>query len=325
MKHISLSLVIALAALGGCNRQLKDLPYDQLDGNDIVARVGSATYTKAELERDVAITEKLSALAGFAPQEMASRQNPSKFRQQVANGFVGRELLLQEAARRKIDLLPDDMQAFQAEFAAGISSRMPMTFKGLLDALGPEATQFRNNLKKDALSARIEQILRQEFLAAQPAVSASDAEAKRREALAFNRKVEETNRSLMRLATNSWRSIRAGNDFATVGRKLAEMRQEITFDAAYADPAGRHAKTPPNLTLPPTAAEDGVEVVKVVQAPDGARTIGRIFFRPKTPRDVPTEQTASEAVRQDAANVAYSNWIKSRRAAADVQVVGFTD
>ena len=175
MKAYSLLAVLPLVIASGCDRRLSD---------EAVASVDGAVYTRAALERDVEIIEKLQSLAGF-------------------------------------------------------SGRVPMNFDAMLEALGPQATAFRNNLKKDALSAKMERILKEQIAVSLSETSKSDLEERRREALEFNRGLEAANRSLARLATNSWKSIRAGNDFAVVGQALVKMQKGIAFEPVFRDAYAR--------------------------------------------------------------------------------------
>lgn len=325
MKHMLSSVLLVLMAATGCDQQVRDRPYEELSDNDLVARVGKITYTKGELECDIRIMKKLSLLSGNLPCETEDRRNTAKFRQSIINGFVNRALLLQEAKRRGIDLSADDMRVYQDAFIRNIFTQQALNYRGLLDALEPAAGQFHKNLKNDALSARIEQILMQELAASLPPPSAADIEKSRTETLDFNARLDDANRSLMRLATNSWKSIRAGNDFATVGRKLVKMRTEITFDEEYADPTGRLAQAPTDLTLPPTAAEDGIEIVKITQTPENARTIGRIVFKPRKQRPFPSLQEAASALRKNAIDDAVSKWFRTQRTKADILTIRLTN
>lgn len=305
MKAYPFLLLLSLVIASGCERRSSD---------EVVASVNGTVYTKAALERDVAIVEKLQSLAGYPSIERSDAAAQADYRRRVVNGFVAREILLQEAARRRIDLSPAEMQAFQNEFAAGFSGRMPMNFDALLEALGSQATVFRNNLKKDALSAKMERILKEQIAASLPETSKSDLERMRREALEFNRGLEAANRSLARLATNSWKSIRAGNDFAVVGRALVKMQKGIAFEPVFKDAEGRYSALAAGKVSAPTSVDGGLEFVKA----NGDAAFSRIVFRWQKPREVPSDNGV--AARKKAIQDAYARKIKELISAAKKEI-----
>ena len=305
MKAYHLLVVLSLIVACGCDRRPAD---------EVVASVDGTVYTKAALERDVAIVEKLQALAGYPSIDRTDAAAQADYRRRVVNGFVVRQVLLQEAARRRIDLSPEEMRVFQDEFAAGFSGQMPMSFDALLEALGSQATVFRNNLKKDALSAKMERILREQIAASLPETPKSDLERMRREALEFNRGLEAANRSLARLATNSWKSIRAGNDFAVVGQALVKMQKGVVFEPVFKDTSGRYAVLAAGKVSAPTSVEDGLEFVKA----NGDAAFSRIVFRWQKPREVPSNDGA--AMRKKAIRDAYARKIAGLKQAAKIEI-----
>ena len=305
MKAYSILAVLSLVIASGCDRRPTD---------EVVASVDGTVYTKAALERDVAIVEKLQALAGYPSIDRTDAAAQADYRRRVVNGFVVREILLKEAARRRIDLSPEEMRVFQDEFAAGFSEKLPVSFNALLEALGSQATAFRNNLKKDALSAKMERILREQIAASLPETPKSDLERMRREALEFNRSLEAANRSLARLATNSWKSIRAGNDFTVVGQALVKMQKGIAFEPVFKDELGRYAALAAGKVSAPTAVEGGLEFVKA----NGDSAFSRIVFRWQKPREVPSNDGA--AIRKKAIRDAYARKIAELKQAAKIEI-----
>ena len=304
MKAYSLLAVLPLVIASGCARRLSD---------ETVASVDGAVYTRAALERDVEIIEKLQSLAGYPSIDRTDAAAQSNYRRRVVDGFVLREILLKEAARRHIDLSPAEMRAFQDEFAAGFSGRVPMNFDAMLEALGPQATAFRNNLKKDALSAKMERILKEQIAVSLSETSKSDLEERRREALEFNRGLEAANRSLARLATNSWKSIRAGNDFAVVGQALVKMQKGIAFEPVFRDAEGRYSALTAGKVSAPTPVEGGLEFVKA----NGDAAFSRIVFRWQKPREVPSD---GNAAHEKAVRDAYARKIRELISAAKKEV-----
>ena len=304
MKAYPLFVVLSLVIAVGCDLRSPD---------EVVASVDGIIYTKAELERDVAIVEKLQSLAGYPSIDRADAAAQADYRRRVVNGFVIREMLLREAARRRLDLSPAEMLAFQDEFAAGFSGQMPMSFDALLEALGSRATVFRNNLKKDALSAKMERILKEQIAASLPETPKSEIERTRREALEFNRDLASANRSLARLATNSWKSIRAGNDFAAVGRALVKMQKGVAFEPVFRDSEGRYPALAAGQVSAPMPVEGGLELVKA----NGGAAFSRIAFRWQRPREVPSD---GKAAREKAIRDAYARKIAELKQAARIEI-----
>ena len=305
MKAYHLPVVLSLIIAFGCDRRPE---------GEVVASVDGTVYTKAELERDVAIVEKLQALAGYPSIDRSDAAAQADYRRRVVNGFVVREILLKEAARRRMDLSPAEMLAFQNEFAAGFSGQMPMNFDAMLEALGVQATAFRNNLKKDALSAKVERILKEQIAASLPETPKPEIERMRREALEFSRSLEAANRSLARLATNSWKSIRAGNDFTVVGQALVKMQKGVVFEPVFRDAEGRYAALAAGKVSALTPVEGGLEFVKA----NGDAAFSRIVFRWQKPREVPSDGGA--VVRQKAVRNAYARKIAELKQAAKIGI-----
>ena len=304
MKAYSLLAFLSLVIASGCDRRPAD---------EVVASVNGTVYTKSELERDVSIVEKLQSLAGYQSIDRADAAAQADYRRRVVNGFVVREILLEEAARRHIDLSPAEMRVFQDEFAAGFSGQVPMNFDAMLEVLGSQATAFRNNLKKDALSAKAERILKEQIAASLPETPKSDLERMRREALEFNRGLEAANRSLARLATNSWKSIRAGNDFAVVGQALVKMQKGIAFEPVFRDAEGRYSALAVGKVSALTPVEGGLEFAKA----NGDAAFSRIVFRWQKPREVPSD---GKAAREKAVQDAYARKIGELKQAARIEI-----
>jgi len=321
-KFTTLLFLSAFALFAGCNRPtVSTLPYEQMADRDFVAVVNGVGYTKGELERDVAITEKLLMVAGIAPEHMVSRTDPLSFRRSVISGFVAREVLLGEADRRRIELTAADMADFQERFAGGLSARLPLGFDALLDALGKDATVFRNNLKKDALSAKMETALKNQIAATLPPPTSSALAKAKQDVLDANRQVEADNKTLSRLATNAWRSIRAGNDFAVVAQKLPSLHKGITFESDYRDTAGRFRSMPCGTLTAPVAADGGLEIAQVSATAEGATRISRLFFKSTKTKPLPSTKALVDAQKAKALNARYAALLKELKTSAEISKV----
>ena len=316
--HLTFLTMLGLAV--GCGRETSSLPYSQMSEEDVVATVNGVAYTKGELERDIAITDRLFSFAGYDHDGRLASETPQAYRQRVLRGFIDREILLQEAARRHIELTDSDMAAYQRQFAASLSDKLPLNFDSLLSSLGPLATVFRNNLKKDALAAKIEQVFCEAAESVLPTASPTEIAREREEAIAFNRKLAQDTRALTRLATNSWKSIRAGNDFKTVGKKMPEIRPEIAYEPSFADPAGRFRGLRPGELTPPRACDGGLEIVKAERGTDGKAALARILFRLKKPKAVLSPEETVDVLKAKAVKAQVALQFKALKQAAKISI-----
>lgn len=316
IRHLTILAALVLAV--GCGREPSSLPYSQMSEDDVVATVNGVAYTKGELERDISITDRLYSFAGYDRDGRLDSETAQAYRRRILQGFIDREILLQEAARRHIELSSADMNAYQRQFAASLSENLPVNFDSLLFSLGPLATVFRNNLKKDALAAKFEQILREAAESVLPPVSSAEIEREREAALAFNRKLAKDTRALTRLATNSWKSIRAGNDFKTVGKKLPEIRPEVTFEPSFADPAGRFKALRPGELTSPAACDGGLQIIKAERGEGGTRNLARILFRLNKPKAVLSTEETANALKAKAVNAQIAQQFKALKQAAKI-------
>lgn len=302
----------------GCSRpSVTELPYEQAPDSAVIARIGDAIYTKGELERDVRIMVKLLEAAGFKQDEMTIYDDSVGYRRMILDQVLLREVVVQEAKRRGIALSASEMAEFQERFAGDFAQRIPFSFSAALTVLGTDATPFRSNLHKDALADKFKAVSCQRIAAGLPPVSREDAEARRKETLLHNSRLANENRLVGKLATNAWKSIRAGNDFDTVGRKLAEMRKEISFDANRADDSATAAKFANGAVPPPFAIPDGLVLAKARDS----RHLAYVKFNFLTPRKVLSVEDQQAALQEKAVATAYRELLKKLKSQADISVL----
>lgn len=314
MKKIIPSVTIFTIILGCGQSSVTTLPYDQAPDSAVIARVDNSTYTKAELERDVRIMSKLLKSAGYGADETTIADDPVAYRQIVLKNFVMREVVVHEAEHRGITLSAQEINDYQERFAANFTQHMPLSFKSLLSALGNEATVFRANLHKDALAEKFQTIVRQQLAARIAPVSKDDAVASREAALRHNSRLAGENRLIGKLATNAWKSIKAGNDFDVVGRKLSEMRKEISFDANRPDNSAAEAKFANGAVPPPSAIPGGLALAKARDK----RHLSYIQFTFQSPREVLSVKDQQTALKDKAVGAAYQELLNKLKSQADI-------
>lgn len=294
----------------GCERQVATgRPYSSLPGDAVVAVAGEAFYTKAELERDVAIMERLAGRFGGAA--IARGESPEKCRERIVRGFVAREVLLCEAARRRIELRPNERAEYQRQMALNLSGGRMSGFDFVLSILGPHATAFCDNLKREALAAKTEGVLRSELSAALAPTARAEAEKTRQARRAANAEIASANAALGRLATNAWRSVRAGNAFAEVGQWLTKKGKGITYGALEGENATAFAGLAPGKVSQLTETAEGLVIAQRM----GSGLLQGIVFpiRPCEP-ELSLEETLRELTEQ-ALDAAYARKFKELESA----------
>lgn len=310
--------VALLGAVLGCSQpSVTSLPYDEAPASALIARIGDATFTKGDLERDVRIMSKLAEAAGYKAEEMSVSQDPVGCRREMLDNIVMREVVVQEAVRRGIVLSPQEMDVYQERFAEEFAQRIPLSFVDLMSALGKDATAFRANLRKDALVDKFRTSVCDQLAAELPPADMAGAVAAREEALRHNARAADENRRVGKLATNAWMSIRAGNDFDTVGRKLPEMRKGVSFDPNRPDNSAGEARFANGAVPPPFAIPGGIALAKARDR----RHLACIRFPYQPLREVPTVDGLLKAQRRKDVDAAFQKLLQRLRSQADVSAL----
>lgn len=308
----------ALCALLGCGSETKEVPYSQLADGDVLVSVNGVTYTKGELERDVGIRADLQKLSLEKASEVQVEALKEQFRRQALGQFVSRELLLAEAGRRKVELLPEDMLAYQEVFAKGLSAKVPVGFDAIGTVLGKRITDFRASLRKDALAFKLTGIIRRDA-ACVPMPTKEEAERTIAAARVSNAAFAVTNRVTAAVATNAWKSIKRGNDFATVGRKLCEMDRHIVyFDACNTtDPTA--AKLAKGEITPPLCQEKALTIFKANAEPGVADRYSCIILPLAPIYVIESVEETRKTIYETTVEEAYKAKLDALRKAADIR------
>lgn len=322
MKTVRFALIlVAAAVLAGCGREPAAGPYSGLPESALLLAVGDYEYDKAALEADIAIMNGLLRLSNLGAGDRASA-DPKAMRKAALDGILRREVLVREAGRRGITVTEDELDEYQERFAARCSRAVPLTIDDILVGLGPQAGAFRENMRREALAAKVQTWLLEGF-AKRAAVTREDAVRVRQEAIRQNDALPADNRALARLATNSWRSVRAGNDFAVVGRKLQELRKEISFEEACDRNDSELARLAAG-ELSPLLLRDGEYVfAKALKGKGQPRRLALITFRLRRPQAVGSVEDVERNLRLRAAEAEFGSfvaaWTKDgiRRATVD--------
>lgn len=253
----------------GCERADENVPYYRLPDSAVVAAVGEARRTKGDVQRNEEIMSRLVALCGTA-----AKVDPEAFRRNYTAAFVVHAILVREATKRGMSLSDEGFVRQQKRFLSSIPGRTNLTYGQILSSLGSLAPTFAANQRHEALANEMEEALLAEF--AKKASAASS------------------------FATNAWKSIRAGNDFDVVGKKLLEMGKNVAYEAACATPPGELAELPVGAVSPLTATEGGLSIWKAKTDASNKKSYSRIFF------SIPS------------ADAAFDAWLEERKKAPDV-------
>ena len=306
-------VLVAVVVLSGCGERDSGVPYARLPADAVVASVGGEMYTKSDLERDCGITADVLKLAGADEAEIPAVADPEGFRRSLVPRVINRELLVQEANRRRVTLTPAEFSEYQELFAAKLAGNVPMTFRAIVETLGPRSTAFRANLRRDALALKLDRLVRRE-IAAQAQVLPDDTAREQDRVRKFNGEVAITNAAIRTAANRTWRSIQRGNDFDTVGRKLLELRGDVAYAADCVETNAAFAKLGVGKVAPPLEVGSDIVILKALGPDsDGRRHFGKIAYSLLRPLAVPTAEDALKAAREKKIDAGYLAWLDGLR------------
>ena len=318
MSRLILISMVAAAVLNGCGRFDSGIPYAELPDDAVMASVDGVKYLKADLERDSLIMSDLAKLARTDEAEIVSATDPEAFRRSTVARFIERELLVKEAERRRLSLTPEEFDDFQERFATDFAEKMPIGFKAIVEALGPRSAAFRANLRRDALAEKIHGHIR-DGIAAQTQVTPSEAMGEQRGFRELNDEIAATNEATRAAARRAWRSICKGNDFDMVGRKLPELRADVSYEADCIETNAAFAKLKVGEISSPTDVAGGLVIVKAL-GPDlkGRLHFGKIAYSLDEQFAVPTVDDAQKGLFEARVDAGYAAWLDGLRRNARV-------
>ena len=178
--------------------------------------------------------------------------------------------------------------------------------------LDEDGAAFRENLKKELLAEKVRNRVRCAIAERIPRISTEDVAREQAAVAKHNAALTEANRSICRLATNAWKSIRAGNDFAAVGNKLTEMDTGASYEVLCEDAAPVCTNLADGEMSVPLL-EDGVLGFYRVSSPTaGVRRISRIAFQLQKPREVLSKEQTEMSLAERKIDAVYEKWLKSR-------------
>lgn len=214
-----------------------------------------------------------------------------------------RDVLLNEAERLGIALSEDELRT-----QSSVSEEV-------LSALGEDGAVLRENLRKDLLAEKMRLRMRCAIAERIPQISSEDIAREQAAVAKHNAGLAEANRSICRLATNAWKSIRAGNDFATVGNKLTEMNTGASYEALCED-AATVCTNLADVEMSAPLLEDSVLSFYSVSSPTaGVRRISRIAFQLQKPRVVLSNEQTEMSLVERMIDAAYEKWLNSKDSA----------
>lgn len=214
-----------------------------------------------------------------------------------------RDILLNEAERLGIVLSEDELrtQSFVSE--------------EVLSALGEDGAVLLENFRKDLLAEKIRQRRRCAIAERIPRISSEDIAREQAAVAKHNAGLAEANRSICRLATNAWKSIRAGNDFATVGNKLTEMNTGASYEVLCEDAAPVCTNLADGEMSAPLLEDSVLSFYRVSSPTAGVRRISRIAFQLQKPREVLSKEQTEMSLVERMIDAAYEKWLKSKASA----------
>lgn len=307
-----------VVAFFGCDKRGLDVPYAELPEDAVVASVDGVNYTKSDLERDCGIMADLLKLAQIDEPEILPIVEPESYRRSMVERIIDRELLVKEADRRRIALSPADLERHQNQFAADFPGNVPVHFRTLIDFLGSRAGIFRANLRRDALAKKLRMLVRDD-LTERVRVTRDDAMREQDRVRKLNDEIAVTNAAIRKAATKAWKSVRAGNDFDVVGRRLLSLRTDVTYVADGVETNDAWVKAPVGEVLPPIELGDCIVFVKAIGTDaEGHAHFGKIAYSLCKPQEVPTIKAAMNSISEERVDSAYSAWLGELRRQAKI-------
>lgn len=312
MKGIFFVVVVA-AVLAGCGDRHSALSYEELPDDAVMASVDGVTYTKADLERDCLIMKDLLHLAQTDETDTMEAFDPEEVRRSTVERFIDRELLVKEANRLRLIVSPGEFKDYQAKFAEDFAEKLPVGFKAIVEALGPRSVAFRANLKRDALANKVRARIRDE-IAQRTRVTPSDAMREQAIVRKINAETAITNAAICAAVTNAWKSIRGGNDFDAVGRKLLELRKDVVYVADCIETNAVFAKVAVGTVSRPLEVGNDLVIVKAIGPDrDGNPHFGKISYQLYDQFVVPTVEGAMKELFENGVDAAYEARIEELR------------
>lgn len=306
--------LIALMALAGCGE--RNVPYSKLDTHDVLVRVNGVDYEKGAFERDVRMFRKVNGLI-TAGSSRSSAPLDARTCQQVLDQFVARELLRREAQSRAIDVSDRELHEFGTGFVKTLPLKSALTFEDVLSFFDKERDLFLESIRKDALASKVSAHVRNELRAGcEP--SAADVKAACAEAIEHNRLFAVTNRLMATLATNSWRSIVAGNDFAVVGEKLHQLNGYITYSPSCAGEGEDIRNLRSGQVTPPLERQGGLAIYKAVETKGDSRRYARIFFALAPIYVVESDENARQTIWDANVRESFEKWLRDLHESAKI-------
>lgn len=240
--------VFVALALSGCGSSDGE---SGRSATNVLVRAGGSVYRQGDLERDLSSMREVLRLARYDAAATDLERNPGEFRRQAVSHFAKHEPLAAVARRQGLALSPDEREVLERQVERMFSSVRPVTYAQIRRALGAGAKAFWASLEREALADKVRAAWRAEL----------------RMQIESKRSVD-----LGRLATNAWRSVCAGNDFATVAAHLTERDPRIEY-VEVEPPVGM-----PEGVRPPVADDEGLRFAKVWRGADGVGREGRLVF-----------------------------------------------
>jgi len=278
-KIVGIVMVLLAAAVVGCNGEKKaKKSYGKLTNEAKLAVLNGVSYTKAEADRDMAISLSLSVLKyGEKLTDEQKVRLIANVRNELLKKWVFRRAMLDEAKKRNVELTEEELNEYKkrmvVEFRKSQKDGMrKIRFSDFRIAVGPKnATAFENRVREDALIKKVRNVIRQEFV--KPVREADLADYRKRIA-DINAEASATNAAAWRAAQKAYKSISSGMDYDVVGAKIAEIHEHASYDREWYAPTPKDLEGETNLlarlpkmkvgeVTPPIECDNGIGIIRL--------------------------------------------------------------
>ena len=283
----------------------------------VVISIGESKCTKADLECSCQIMDEMLSWFG-----RESGEEWLSVRRRVLEQMVNRELLVAEAAKRNVQLTAAEVAAHQKAFMKDLPPESNLRFDDVLRRLGNKAVYFQRGLLRDALAFKMDRLLKRE-LAERVVIDEAAIQKRKEDILKTSQAMASTNAALCAMATNAWRSVRAGNDFKTVGEWLAKKRPGVEYDEVCVSDLPEALQLKKGEMTSPLHSENGVTILKRIADVAGDRRFSRLFFKFGVQMDSGRLEKELQKLKAAEAAKAFRQKLKSMRSSQDVFVRTF--
>ena len=270
------SVLIAALLVGfvvGCGKETtKSTEKHPVVNEDVLVSVDGKDYTKAMLEEELAINRKLMRVVNPNTSMDKISRREAQVRSIANERFIEREVLLAEARHRGLSVSEAEFADIKQRFVKTLAGRAgKLTYDDVLAKLTPEeGKSLTETLKGDMLFQKIHTVLSDET---KVTTASADADRIYGNYLKYRESAKAQEAQIFRQATNIWKRVVAGDDFAEIGSAVANAHIKFeadwgTFDLEELKGDVALCKALVNMSAgdvtPPVLADNGLVIVKLL-------------------------------------------------------------